>query len=95
MWYSNIPLGESFFTRPCLPQAGFTVMAGGGWKMGQVIGATDSRGGRPVGGSYTPHNVLSMVYRHLGVDPEQTTITDPTGRPRALLHDPRPIRELS
>jgi hypothetical protein len=62
--------------------------------MGQVIGGTDARGTRPVGGSYTPQNVLALVYRHLGIDPARTTITDPTGRPHPLLSDPEPIKEL-
>jgi hypothetical protein len=35
-----------------------------------------------------------MVYQHLGIDPGKTTITDATGRPQYLLHDPRPIKEL-
>jgi uncharacterized protein (DUF1501 family) len=76
------------------PQAGFTLMAGGAWKTGQVIGGTDNRGGRPGGGAYTPDNVLATVYRHLGVDAERTTIVDPTGRPRYLLRDPKPVQEV-
>jgi hypothetical protein len=76
------------------PQAGFTLFVGGGLRMGQVIGGTDARGTRPVGGSYTPQNVLALVYRHLGIDPAKTTITDPTGRPHPLLSDPEPIKEL-
>lgn len=76
------------------PQAGFTLISGGGLATGQVIGATDPRGARPLGNPYTPQNVLATVYRHLGIDLERTTITDPTGRPHYLLHDPRPIQEL-
>jgi hypothetical protein len=76
------------------PQAGFTLFAGGGWRMGQVIGATDARGERPRGNAYTPQNVLAMAYRHVGIDPGRTTVTDPTGRPHYLLRDPRPIQEL-
>ena len=76
------------------PQAGFTVMAGGGLKMGQVVGATDRRAERAVGTPYTPHNVLSMAYRFLGIDVERTTISDPTGRPHYLLRKRNPIVEL-
>lgn len=76
------------------PQAGFTVLSGGGLATGQVVGATDARGANPVGAAYTPQNVLALAYRHLGVDVEKTTITDPTGRPQYLLHDPRPIQEV-
>jgi hypothetical protein len=35
-----------------------------------------------------------MAYRHLGIDPGRTTVTDPTGRPHFLLRDSRPIQEL-
>ena len=76
------------------PDAGFTLLVGGGLQMGQVIGATDARAARPVGGSYTPQNVLALVYQHLGIDAAKTTIPDATGRPQYLLHDPRPIKEL-
>jgi uncharacterized protein (DUF1501 family) len=76
-------------------QAGFTLVVGGGLPMGQVIGATDARAARPVGGSCTPQNVLATVYRHLGIDPATTTIPDASGRPQYLLSDPEPIKELS
>src|SRR5581483_9513464 len=35
------------------PQSGFCLMAGGGLRMGQVIGATDARGENPKGQPYT------------------------------------------
>lgn len=75
------------------PQSGFTVLAGGGLQMGQVIGATDPRGERPAGRPYTPQNVLATVYRHLGIDPE-TTLIDQAGRPITLLDDQTRIVEL-
>ncbi|MBL8793884.1 MAG: DUF1501 domain-containing protein [Planctomycetia bacterium] len=74
-------------------EAGFALMAGGGLKMGQVIGATDARGGRPVGGAYRPQNVLATLYHVLGIDP-RSTLPDLTGRPIYLLDDPEPIKEL-
>ena len=53
------------------------------------------RAERPTGIPYKPDNVLTMVYRHLGVDAGRTTITDPTGRPHFLVRDSRLISELS
>src|SRR5262249_21835005 len=44
------------------PQSGFALMAGGGLRMAQVIGATDPHGERPKGIPYTPQNVLSTLY---------------------------------
>jgi hypothetical protein len=76
------------------PQAGFAVLAGGGFTTGKVIGATNARGERPVGRPYTPQNVLATLYRHLGIDP-RSTLPDHTGRPVHLLDDVDPIRELA
>lgn len=76
------------------PQSGFAVLAGGGFTTGQVIGATNAKGERPVGEHYTPQNVLATLYRHLGIDP-RSTLPDHTGRPVHLLDDTRGIRELS
>jgi len=75
------------------PQAGFALMLGGGLKMGQVVGATDSKGARPLGRPYTPQNVLATLYHVLGIDPA-TTLPDHAGRPMYLLDDRRPIEEL-
>jgi hypothetical protein len=75
------------------PQAGFALLAGGGFERGQVIGSTNARGEQPVGKPYTPQNVLATLYHHLGIDP-QTTLNDHTGRPVYLLDDPAPVKEL-
>ena len=73
--------------------AGSMIFAGGGLKMGQVIGATDSRAERSKSGTITFQNVMATIYGVLGVDPE-TPLTDFAGRPQALLEDRTPIREL-
>ncbi len=75
------------------PAAGFALMAGGGFKLGQVIGETDSHAERAKGKAYTPSNVLATLYRHLGIDPA-TKITDNNGRPMYLLEDRDLVREL-
>lgn len=75
------------------PQAGFAILAGGGFTTGQVIGATNPKGERPAGEAYTPQNVLATLYTHLGIDP-RSTLPDHTGRPVHLLDDTRTIREL-
>jgi uncharacterized protein (DUF1501 family) len=75
------------------PRAGFGLFAGGGLRMGQVIGRTDRYGGAAVGVPYTPQNMLATLYRSLGIDPS-TTLPDFAGRPTFLLDDQRPIVEL-
>jgi hypothetical protein len=69
------------------------LMAGGGLRVGQVIGSSSPKGEEPKDNPYRPENVLATVYRHLGIAPE-TTIDDLSGRPRFLLEDRKLIREL-
>jgi uncharacterized protein (DUF1501 family) len=71
----------------------FALFAGGGLKMGQVIGATDSRCVRPRTQAYGPQNVLATLYDVLGIDPS-ATLPDYSGRPMYVLDDPKPIAEL-
>ncbi len=75
------------------PEAGAAVIAGGGFKVGQVIGETDPHGGRAKGRPYTPSNVMANLYRHLGIDPA-TTIPDHNLRPVYLLDDRDLVHEL-
>lgn len=75
------------------PESGSFLVAGGGLRMGQVIGQTDSRASRSLNQPLTSDNLLATIYRHLDIDPT-TAITDATGRPRHLLEDRRPIKEL-
>jgi hypothetical protein len=69
------------------------MMAGGGLRTGQVVGASDQNGAAPAERPYRPENVLAMVYRHLGIDPS-LTIDDHTGRPRHLLGEHGLVSEL-
>ena len=68
-------------------------VAGGGFRHGQVIGATEKDGGsikeRPV----TPGEIAATIYHHMGV-PRDATYPDPTGRPRHILDSGEPIAEL-
>lgn len=73
--------------------AGFALLAGGGWQMGQVVGRTDAWASKPVVTPYQPQDVLAAIYRHLGIDPA-TTVLDYSGRPQFLLEQYRPIKEL-
>ncbi len=75
------------------PSANFALLAGGGMKMGQIVGETDARGERPRFRPYTPQHVLSTLYTVLGI-PLETTLNDHSGRPQFLLDAPSPIEEL-
>lgn len=74
-------------------ESGCALVAGGGFKTGQAIGATDRFGARPDTKPYTPQNLLAMLYSHLGIDPASTLI-DGSGRPIHILDDRDPVSEL-
>ena len=69
------------------------LVSGGDLQVGQVIGASDSKGGYPIQSPYGPNNVQAMIYRHLGIDPS-LTFPDPAGRPRYILEERELIQEL-
>ena len=87
-------LGSRFATgRGHWWDAGFAIVAGGGLRMGQVVGETDARAERAKGRPYTPQNVLATIYHVLGIDPA-TAFPDYQGRPMHLLDDREKIQEL-
>ena len=69
------------------------LIAGGGLKVGQVIGASNANGEVPSDRPIHPTDVLAMIYRHLGI-PARHEFIDPSGRPLPVLHSGKPIREL-
>lgn len=75
------------------PEAGCTLMAGGGLKAGLVVGATDGTGAQPKGRPITPQMMTATVYHALGIDPS-ATFPDAAGRPVYLLDERDPISEL-
>jgi hypothetical protein len=92
--YGRTPKINGNAGRDHWPQASFALVAGGGFKMGQVIGATSPRAERPVGESYIPQNVLATLYQEVfGID-LATTLPDHTGRPVHLLENTRLVKEL-
>lgn len=77
------------------PQVNCALMAGGGMKTGQVIGATDRIGGEAVERPVTFPEIYATLYRNLGIDASLTTIDDLSGRPQYLLEgQAKPLSEL-
>lgn len=91
--FGRTPRVNAMRGRDHYPAVNVALFAGGGLQMGQVVGGTDRHGLQVAHSPYRPQNVLAMVYRHLGIDPA-TTFPDFSGRPRHLLEERRPIREL-
>ena len=75
------------------PDCYSAVLAGGGVKGGQVYGSTDRLGTRPHTKAVVPSNIHATIYHVLGIDPK-LHLLDPSGRPVAVLDDPKPIAEL-
>ncbi len=69
------------------------LMAGGGLRVGQVIGSSTSKGEEPHDRPVHPNDVVWMMYRHLGIDPTAHT-TDTQGRPFRVLPSGGVISEL-
>jgi uncharacterized protein (DUF1501 family) len=75
------------------PDAATVLLSGGGLRMGQVVGATNSKSEFPTERPYTPQDILATIYRHLGIDARRT-FTDFSGRPISILDSGSPIPEL-
>jgi len=71
----------------------FALLAGGGMRTGQVIGATDKLAAYPKDRPVWFQNVFATLYHNLGIDPA-TLVTDRGGRPMALLDEREPIRAV-
>lgn len=75
------------------PQAYTALFSGGNLKMGKVVGATNSKAEFPTHSPHTPQDMLATIYRHLGIDFNQS-IVDHQGRPIPILPHGKPIADL-
>jgi len=92
--FGRTPIINKDAGRDHWPQVGGALLAGGGMKMGQVIGATDRLGGTPVERPVHFGEVLATLYRQLGIDPNAVTLRDLAGRPQYLVDHHLPMPEL-
>lgn len=77
------------------PQVNFALLAGGGMKTGQVIGATDRIAGEAISRPVTFGELYATLYKNLGIDVDNTWVNDLEGRPQTLVDsNARPIPEL-
>jgi len=69
-------------------------LAGGGLRMGQVVGESSRRAEVPKTAPIKPKDLMATIFHVLGIDPH-TQFLDQAGRPQYLLPDgAKPIREL-
>lgn len=93
--FGRTPRLNKLNSRDHWPRASFALMAGGGMRTGQVIGATDREAGAPVERPVKFQEVFATLYHCIGLDPTNTTVRDHQGRPHYLVDaGNQPIREL-
>ena len=76
------------------PQVSCALMAGGGMRTGQAIGATNRLGEYATARPVHMQEIIGTAYHNLGIDVMNTTLSDPTGRPQFLVDLREPMREL-
>lgn len=77
------------------PRVAFGLLAGGGLRTGQVIGATDRLGGEPIERPVKFGELFATLYHTLGIDVRHTTLNDLNGRPQYLADaGAEPLAEL-
>ncbi len=69
------------------------MIAGGGLKMGQAVGASSARGEYPKDRPYKVPHLLSTIYQAMGIDPAYTFLNG-AGRPMYILDDRITVSEL-
>jgi len=69
------------------------MISGGGLRMGQAIGSSSARGEYPRDRRTTPAQILSTIYRSMGIDPS-LTFPNGSGRPMYIQEDRDPVSEL-
>ena len=75
------------------PRVGGGLIAGGGCRTGQGIGATDRLGGEGADRPVHFGEVHATLHRFLGI-PEDATVDDLTGRPQYLVDGHQPLHEI-
>ncbi len=77
------------------PQANCAILAGGGMRTGQIIGATNRLGEYPKERPVKFQEIFATLYQNVGLNLATTRIFDPNGRPQYLVDGGiEPIREL-
>jgi hypothetical protein len=70
------------------PSVSCALLAGGGMRHGQVIGATNRLGEVPSERPVHFQEIFATLYHNLGINTESTTLIDPSGRPQYLVTRP-------
>jgi uncharacterized protein (DUF1501 family) len=93
--FGRTPVISKIVGRDHWPRVNSALLAGGGMRTGQVIGATDRLGGEPAERPVTFGEIFATLYHNLGIDTSSVTLPDLSGRPQYLVENhARPMAEL-
>jgi hypothetical protein len=70
--------------------AQFVLAAGGGFRKGTIVGATDRKGEQVTDNFYKVESYGTTLYHLLGIDPD-TVVNSFNNRPIRLIHQDAPI----
>ncbi len=93
--FGRTPKINDMNSRDHWPKVTFALLAGGGMRTGQVIGATDRLGAEVIERPVKFQEVFATLYHNLGINLQEAKVQDTQGRPHYLV-DPgiEPIKEL-
>lgn len=93
--FGRTPVISGQVGRDHWPRVNSAFLAGGGMKLGKIIGATDRLGGEATERPVKFGEVFATLYHNLGIDTAHTTLTDLNGRPQYLVaNSAGPLTEL-
>ncbi len=94
--FGRTPVISNIVGRDHWPRVNSALLAGGGLKTGQVIGATDRLAGEAVDRPVRVGEIFATLYRNLGIDAAHLTLTDLNGRPQYVVENhATPLVELT
>lgn len=76
------------------PSSMSLLVSGGGMRTGQIVGSTTAKGEHPKDRPLTPNDLWATMFKHLGIDHDNTFFLDHRGRPMPILPYGDPIKEL-
>jgi hypothetical protein len=91
--FGRTPLSNGHAGRDHWAECFSVLLGGGGLKGGQVVGASEPRGGKVAERPVSPLDLLATLYQTLGISLE-THYEDASGRPVSIVGAGKPIQEL-
>jgi hypothetical protein len=93
--FGRTPKLNKMNSRDHWPQANCALLAGGGMRMGQVIGETTRYGEEPASRPVKFQEIFATLYHQMGLDAHRDRIFDGAGTPQYPVEsDVEPMREL-